>query len=103
MKPLIYYDFDKTPDDKITINKERLNEVLEEVYNAGVEDGRRENKSNSWTAYRDGDTYKLTTNVKNDKNLDLEADLNKVIWIDRLITYNSRKEINHEIWKYQSI
>ena len=88
MKPLIYYDFDKTPDDKITINKERLNEVLEEVYNAGVEDGRRENKSNSWTAYRDGDTYKLTTNVKNDKNLDLEADLNKVIWIDRLITYN---------------
>ena len=37
MKPLIYYDFDKTPDDKITINKERLNEVLEEVYNAGVE------------------------------------------------------------------
>lgn len=97
MKPLIYYDFDKTPDDKITINKERLNEVLEEVYNAGVEDGRRENKSNSWTSCRDGDTYKLTTNVKSDKNLDLEADLDKAIWIDRLITYNSRKEINHEV------
>ena len=71
MKPLIYYDFDKTPDDKITINKERLNEVLEEVYNAGVEDGRRENKYNSWTTYRDGDAYKLTTNMKGSKNLDL--------------------------------
>ena len=97
MKPLIYYDFNKTPDGKIEISKERLKEVLEEVYNAGVEDGRRENKSNSWTAYRDGDTYKLVTNVKGDKNLDLEANLDKAIWIDRLIIYNSRKEINHEV------
>ena len=97
MKPLIYYDFSKTPDGKVTITKERLNEVLEEVYNAGVEDGRRENKSNSWTAYRDGDTYKLATNAKGNKNLDLEADLSKVIGIDKLITYNSRKEINHEV------
>ncbi len=97
MKPLIYYDFSKTPDGKVTITKERLNEVLEEVYNAGVEDGRRENKSNSWTAYRDGDTYKLATNAKGNKNLDLEADLSKASWIDKLITYNSRKEINHEV------
>ena len=97
MKPLIYYDFSKTPDGKVTITKERLNEVLEEVYNAGVEDGRRENKSNSWTAYRDGDTYKLATNAKTNRNLNLDVDLDKVIGIDKLITYNSRKEINHEV------
>lgn len=87
MKPLIYYDFSKTPDGKVAISKERLNEVLEEVYNAGVEDGRRENKSNSWTAYRDGDTYKLTT----------EADLGKAVEIDKLIKHNSRKDVNYEV------
>ena len=98
MKPIIYFDFKETEDNTaVVINKARLKEILNEVYNAGVEDGRRENKSNSWTAYRDGDTYKLTTNVKGDKNSDLEADLDKSIWIDRLITYNSRKEIDHEI------
>lgn len=85
MKPLIYYDFDKTPDDKITINKERLNEVLEEVYNAGVEDGKRENKFNHlWNVMRDGDTYKLTTNVKG-MDLTPRLDDNKVV--DKRITF----------------
>ena len=60
MKPMIYFDFQETQDKiAVVIDKARLKEILNEIYNAGVEDGRRENKSNSQTAYRDGDTYKL--------------------------------------------
>lgn len=98
MKPIIYFDFKETEDKTaVVIDKTRLKEILGEVYQAGVEDGRRENKSNSWTAYRDGDTYKLATNAKGNKNLDLEADLSKASWIDKLITYNSRKDVNYEV------
>lgn len=86
MKPLIYYDFTKTPDGKVAISKERLNEVLEEVYQAGVEDGRRENKTNSWTAFRDGDTYKLTTNAKG-MDLTPRLDSSKTVSIDKRITF----------------
>ena len=84
MKPLIYYDFNKTPDGKVAISKERLNQVLEEVYQAGVEDGRRENKSNSWTAYRDGNTYTVTTDVK---GVNLTPQLNSSKTIAESITY----------------
>ena len=48
MKPMIYFDFQETQDKiAVVINKARLKEILNEIYNAGVEDGRRENKSNS--------------------------------------------------------
>ena len=40
MKPLIYFDFESVNDKDIIISKERLQEILEEVYQAGYEDGK---------------------------------------------------------------
>ena len=45
MKPLIYYDFEPAvndPNNSVTIKKHRLEEILQEVYNAGVEDGKKD-------------------------------------------------------------
>ena len=50
MKPLIYYDFEpavNNPNNSVTIKKHRLEEILQEVYNAGVEDGKKDKIS--WT------------------------------------------------------
>lgn len=53
MKPLVYYDFEPAINDQnnsVTIKKHRLEEILQEVYNAGVEDGRNYKQSSlSWT------------------------------------------------------
>ena len=39
MKPLVYYDFKEINDGEVAINKKRLEEILEEVYQAGYVDG----------------------------------------------------------------
>lgn len=40
MKPLIYFDFEECSNkDSVIIRKDRLNEILNEVYQAGYEDG----------------------------------------------------------------
>nr|DAE28729.1 MAG TPA: hypothetical protein [virus sp. ctmTa7] len=42
MKPLIYFDFEECSDkDSVIIKKCRLEEILDEVYQAGCEDGMR--------------------------------------------------------------
>ena len=38
MKPLVYYDFKEINDGEVAINKKRLEEILEEVYQAGYAD-----------------------------------------------------------------
>ena len=40
MKPLVYFDFESFSDKDVIIGKERLQEILEEVYQAGYEDGK---------------------------------------------------------------
>ena len=50
MKPLIYYDFEPAvndPNNSVTIKKHKLEEILQEVYEAGVEDGKKDKPS--WT------------------------------------------------------
>lgn len=52
MKPLVFYDF--TPainnqNNSVTIKKHRLEEILQEVYEAGVEDGKKDKKV-TWTS-----------------------------------------------------
>lgn len=53
MKPLVFYDFEPAvndPNNSVTIKKHRLEEILQEVYNAGVEDGKNYKQSlPSWT------------------------------------------------------
>lgn len=39
MKPLVYFDFKEINDREVVINKKRLEEILEEVYQAGYTDG----------------------------------------------------------------
>lgn len=39
MKPLVYFDFESFGDRDVIISKERLQEILEEVYQAGYKDG----------------------------------------------------------------
>jgi len=39
MKPLVYFDFKEINDGEVAINKNRLQEILEEVYQAGYMDG----------------------------------------------------------------
>lgn len=50
MKPLVFYDFGPAvndPSNSVTIKKHRLEEILQEVYNAGFEDGKKD--IISWT------------------------------------------------------
>ena len=47
MKPLIYYDFRKDDNGNIIIPEERLNQIINDVYNAGCADG---NKNNIYVA-----------------------------------------------------
>lgn len=45
MKPLIFYDFEPAvndPNNSITIKKNRLEEILQEVYDAGFKDGQKD-------------------------------------------------------------
>lgn len=45
MKPLVFYDFTPAINDQnnsVTIKKHRLEEILQEVYEAGVEDGKKD-------------------------------------------------------------
>ena len=43
MKPIIYFDFKETKDKTgVVIDKTRLKEILNEVYQVGVEDGIKE-------------------------------------------------------------
>ena len=43
MKPLVYFDFEEYDGDNnlVLIDKKRLQEILEEVYNAGFADGNK--------------------------------------------------------------
>lgn len=41
MKPLVFFDFKETESgDSVTIEKEKLQKILDQVYEAGVSDGR---------------------------------------------------------------
>ena len=45
MKPLVFYDFTPAvndPNNSVTIKKHRLEEIMQEIYNAGVEDGKKD-------------------------------------------------------------
>lgn len=50
MKPLIYFDFKEADSNNVIINKDKLREILDEVYNNGFEDGKQ---SNMITFYAD--------------------------------------------------
>ena len=39
MKPLVYFDFVEMENNKVMVDKERLRKILDEVYQAGYEDG----------------------------------------------------------------
>ena len=54
MKPIVFYDFEK--DEKfpgsVIINQETFEKLLDQVYQAGVEDGKREKTYDSFYATR---------------------------------------------------
>lgn len=43
MKPLVYYDFRKDDDCNIIIPEDRLNQIINDIYNAGYNDGKKDN------------------------------------------------------------
>lgn len=51
MKALVYYDFKEINDKEVSINKERLNQILEEVYQAGYNDGSKGNYTAPYIPY----------------------------------------------------
>ena len=53
MKPLVYFDFEEYDSDKnlVLVEKKRLQEILEEVYNAGFADGSNEKPTITTTPY----------------------------------------------------
>lgn len=48
MKPVVYFDFEDIGDGKVSIDKKRLKEILDEVYQAGYDDGKNSNDVH-WT------------------------------------------------------
>lgn len=53
MKPLVYFDFKEFDVDPnlVLIDKKRLQEILEEVYNAGFADGNKGNQTITSTPF----------------------------------------------------
>ncbi|WP_024347425.1 hypothetical protein [Lacrimispora indolis] len=53
MKPLVYFDFEEYDNDKnlVLVEKKRLQEILEEVYNAGFADGNNGSQTVTTTPY----------------------------------------------------
>lgn len=43
MKPVVYFDFEDIGNDRVSIDKKRLKEILAEVYQAGYDDGKNFN------------------------------------------------------------
>lgn len=48
MKPLVYFDFVEVENNKLTIDKDRLREILDEIYYAGYTDGQNSPKITTW-------------------------------------------------------
>lgn len=40
MKPAVYFDFEDIGNDQVSIDKKRLKEILDEIYQAGYDDGK---------------------------------------------------------------
>ena len=56
MKPMVYFDFKECNDDKnsVVITKERLKEILNEVYQAGYADGgKKQDNNNTPSSWKD--------------------------------------------------
>lgn len=50
MKPLVYFDFVETENNKVMVDKERLRKILDEVYQAGYDDGQNAPKITTWNS-----------------------------------------------------
>lgn len=48
MKPLVYFDFVEVENNKLTIDKDRLREILDEIYYAGYTDWQNAPKITTW-------------------------------------------------------
>lgn len=66
MKPIVFYDFYTIGINKVTVEKDKLNKLLDDVYNAGLEDG----KNMAGIMYMPIDTNKLDT-YKSNGEIDL--------------------------------
>lgn len=62
MKPLIYFDFEECSDkDSVIIRKCRLEEILDEVYQAGYEDGMRKHPIPTYSYITTNDKLKINS------------------------------------------
>lgn len=50
MKPLVYFDFVEVENNKLTVDKDRLREILDEIYRAGYTDGQNAPKITTWNS-----------------------------------------------------
>lgn len=48
MKPLVYFDFVEMENNKVMVDKERLREILDEIYQAGYTDGQNAPRIATW-------------------------------------------------------
>lgn len=60
MKPLVYFDFVEMENNKVMVDKERLKKILDEVYQAGYEDGKNAPKITTWNG-REFELNKLSS------------------------------------------
>ena len=48
MKPLVYFDFVEVENNKLMVDKDRLREIIDEIYRAGYTDGQNAPKITTW-------------------------------------------------------
>ena len=61
MKPLVYFDFVEVENNKVMVDKDRLREILDEIYRAGYTDGQNAPKITTWNS-REFEPNKLSNN-----------------------------------------
>ena len=86
MKPLIYYDFKEINDGEVAINKKRLKEILEEVYQVGYSDGSNCRPYITTTPWNTRDSVAYCNNVTTPQPREIHSTGNPIPRPDVVIT-----------------
>ena len=86
MKPLVYYDFKEINDGEVAINKKRLQEILEEVYQSGYSDGSNCRPYITTTPWNTRDNITYCNNVTTPQPREIHSTGNPIPRPDVVIT-----------------
>lgn len=74
MKPLVYFDFVEVENNKLMVDKDRLREIIDEIYRAGYTDGQNAPKITTWNSREFGSSNLSGTIICGNETVRTTAD-----------------------------